>query len=269
MADEKTPEINIDTLDDDQLDRLADQLGVGDGEAEADDKGTATAATKSDSTVEEGSQAAPKPEESSRSALTGKELLEQFQSSPEAQTLVKSQLDNWLKQASADADAKSQQAELQKLIESEDYAEIGKRYIASESEKKVQTVADEKALEKAYGVVYGNLFKEIDTFNISDAEKDKIDFHKFNTDEEYVLALTSFIAEKKQSTSVDDLVASKVSETLETLKNMKSAQTATGGSVSAAPGAVAAASNGKETSRSLISEGFREVLEERAESRVG
>lgn len=257
----------IESLDEEGLDKLAAQLGLGD-----DDEDTTvvpvdgTPAPK----VEDGApQPAPKVVEQGQPRLTGQDLLKEFQENPEAQKLVQSQLNEWLKQASAQADAKKEQDKFQKLVEDGDYEAIGKRYVEAEAEKVITSKAEEAALTKAYGEVYGSLFKELEQHQLTEEEKSGIAPEKFQTDAEYVLALSNFIAQKKSGNSIDQLVDKKVEEKLTTLKNMKSATVANGNSPSALPGGLGGtAAGGKESSRSLIAEGFREILETAAENRI-
>lgn len=262
----------LDDMDDGELDKLAASLGltlgddtedisVTDKPADADGQAAGLDGRSPEGTPDPNATAATK-------APTGAELLKLFQDSPEAQSLVQKQLNDWMAKASAEADAKKEQEEFQKLIENGDYEEIGKRYVTAESEKLIQTKAEQQAMVRAYGEVYTGLFKELETLQLTDDDKKAIEPDKYATDAEYVLALSNLIAQRRTGSSIDDTVNKRVEEKLEALKNAKAAQAATGGSPSAVPGATGLASNGKETSRSLISEGFTEALEEMSASRV-
>lgn len=263
-------DLSLDDMSDDDLDKLAAKLGIDPGE---DDEDTTTDAGRSDEgdktpKEEDGSQAAPKPE-SSGEKLTGQRLLEQFQTDPEAQKLVRAQLDNWLKEASASADTKREQDEFQKLVDSGDFEEIGRRYVETDKQKKVASQVEEQATLKAYGEVYGQLFKQLETFTLTDDEKAALQPEKYESDAAYVLALSDAIAQKKVGQTVDERVTKTVDEKLTTLKNMKSAARATDGSVSNLPGGLGGSAGEVTSSRGLIQEGFREILEEAANTRVG
>lgn len=253
-------------LSDSDLNKLASELGLDDDDDEAQPGAEGKPVEGDPAAGSEGGASQPEPKAGEQAApkLTGKDLLEQFQTDPEAQKLVQAQLQNWLADASATAEAKKEQEAFQELLKSGDYEEIGKRWVQAESEKAIQSKAEDAALTKAYGDVYGRLFKELETYQLTDAEKAEIAPEKYTADAEYVLALSEFIANKKSGSSVETMVDKRVEEKLTTLRNMKSAKAATDPSPSTLPAATGPTS-GKETSRSLISDGFREYLEEASE----
>lgn len=266
----------IDGLKDEDIDKLASELGLDDDEApepKADAGQTPPTGDKKDQPAPVGGR----PEDASAQDASGgqpkvpagKALLDMFREDKEAQSLVQQQLDSWLKQASASADAKKEQEAFQKLIADGDYEEIGKRYVTAEQTKHIQSQAAEQAQIEAYGEIYRGIFDQPEIKGWTPEEKLKYDAANYNTDAEYVLALTDFIASKRSGSSIDDIVEKKVNERLETLKNMKAGEVATGGSPSSLPGGLPrqeGASDG--SSRSLISEGFKEALEAAATNRV-
>lgn len=260
--------LKLESLSEEDLSKLASNLGITDDDVEDEGDG----GTPADGTTDvDGTQPKPKTEDTTPSPkLTGQDLLKEFQSNPEAQQLVKTQLDTWLAEASARADAEHQSQEFQKLVETGDFEEIGRRYVTAESEKAIRTKAEEEALTRAYGDVYSRLFKELESFPLSPEEKQHIAPEQYTTDAEYVLALSSFIAEKKSGVDFDQRVDAKVEETLTTLRNMKAGVVAGAPSVSTLPGGTPSTdSNRPQTSRNLIQDGFHEILEEAAGRRVG
>lgn len=270
MADDNNASVldKIDALSEDDIDKLITDLGIGDPE---DGDGTPTdpqAQTVVDGQAT-GQEPKPVPESGDPSPkLSGSDLLDAFSKDPEAQKLVQSQIDGWLKAASANADAKAQSEEFQKLIEDGNFEEIGRRFVTSQQEQQIRSKVEEEALTRAYGEVYGKLIPQVDALNLTDKEKLAIDPKNFESDAEYVLALTNLIADKRSNSSLDELIAKGVDERLTTLKNMKTAATVNASGPSGLPGAVGAASNGPATSRSLLQEGFHDMLEEAANSRV-
>lgn len=254
----------IGNLTDDDLNKLAADLGI---ENDSDDDSTGVDKTSTQK-VEDGQQD-NKPVDSGTPKLTGEDLLKQFQENPEAQGLVQKQLNEWLADASAKADVEKQSKEFEELIKSGDYEEIGRRYVTAESEKSIRSKAEEEALTRAYGDVYGKLFKELETFQLSAEEKLSIAPEKYTTDAEYVLGLSSFIAGKRTGSDLDKLINAGVEERLTTLRNMNSATKATASSVSSLPGGTPSSNNNRpETSRTLIQDGFHDLLEAAADNRV-
>lgn len=261
---------DIEALSDEQLDSLAAKLGI--SGADDDDSTQADAGTDggapADPKVEDGDSKQTPPATSQGLPLTGQALIDQLQNSPEAQELIRAQLTSWYQTASAEADAKKEQEDFKKLIESGDFEEIGRRYVQADARKTIETKAQEEARLEAFGSVYKSLFAQPELAQMNDEEKVKLNPDKFPTDEEYVLALTEHIASKRGSAAADTRANELVNEKLTALKNMRAGQAGTVPSPSAIPsGAPGSATNGKQTSRSLIQEGFHEVLEAAAEDR--
>lgn len=257
--------VTIETLSEEQIDKLASELGIA---ADAEDGDTDKGGDGTPDPVGREAEEPAKPSEGLELPKpTGQQLVDLLRGDEEAQKVIQQGLDNWLNKAAADAAAKKEQEEFQKLVESGDFEAIGKRYVEGLSEKAVR----EKVEVDVYGQVYQALFKqpELMDANLSDAEKARIDHTKYDSDDEYIAELTNFIAEKRAGKSVDDRVKTALDERIETLKNMKAAEVAAGGSVSGLPaGSPHDRGNEKRTSSSLISDGWREVLENAAE-RVG
>lgn len=271
MPDDPLEGIDLDKIDlmsEEDLDKTLASLGL--GQSDDDDEGTSPTADDAVAGLDGGQEAAPKPAEVTAPKLTGQALLDEFKTNPEAQSLVQAQLDAYLRDASAKADAQKQKEEYDRLIAEGDFEEIGKRYVTAQKDTEVRTAVEQEALTKAYGEVYTKLFNELNAFELGEEDKVKIAPERYATDAEYVLALSNFISEKKSGSSIEALVDQRVEEKLEALRNMKSAQAATATSVSSAlPSGTATAGNGgKETSRSLIQDGFHEYLEESADKRV-
>lgn len=265
------PNIDIEALDDKALDDLATKLlGVGDDdepEAEGDGAKEPEAAGGSEGGGDEPEpQADPAP--APAVTPTGKALLDALTADPEAQKLVKAQLDKWVADASASAEAKAQQDELQKLIEAGDYEEIGKRFINDQQQQALRTAAEQEALTRAYTGIYQNLFTELNSFELTPEEKLGMAPDKFDTDEAYILHLSTLISTKKAGGDVETLAQQKAEEILKTLANQKAGAAANGNSPSNIPGATETAGGERKSSRSLIIDGFREEYEQRAESRV-
>lgn len=269
--------LDLDSLSDDDLDKVVAQIVGEEDEGGADDgsqNGTAegqvagTPAEGSDSGLEGREQQEPPPAVQESPKPTGKQLLDMLGSDTEAQKLIQAQLKGWLEQASAVADAKKEQEEFEKLIASGDFEEIGRRYVTQQQEQKIRNAAAEEAAQKAYGEVYERLFTQIGEFDLTAEDKERIDPNKFDSDAEYVLALTNFIHEKRAGADIGKMVDQLVQEKLEALKNMKAAQSNTTPSPSSLPGAVEAPGNNT-SSRTLISEGLREFMEASHQDRVG
>jgi hypothetical protein len=257
----------IENLNEESLDKLVSDLGIAE-DSDNDSSGDITS-PESQKVVDGGQQDISKPVGSETPKLTGQELLGQFQQNTEAQDLVRQQLNQWLADASAKADVEKQSKEFESLVQEGNFEEIGRRYVTAESENTIRGKAEEEALTKAYGDVYGRLFKELEQFELSDVDKAAIAPEKYSTDAEYVLGLSSFIAGKKSGSDIDALVETKVQERLTTLRNMKSATAATSSSVSSLPGGTPSADNNRpQTSRSLIQDGFHELLEEASNNRI-
>lgn len=266
--------VNLETLSDEQIDKMAADLGItdddGDTGALGDGAPPATAGDGAGSAVGGGASDKPQADAAEQPKLTGQALLEALRSSPEAQTLVQQQLDTWLQSAAADAADKKQQEEFNTLIADGNFEEIGRRYVRAESESKIRTAAENEATTKAYGEIYTNIFKQPELQALSADEKVKLDSGNFFTDAEYVLALTDFIAAKRSGSSDDERVNKLVDEKLEALRNIKASTSASQPSVSSLPGGLPhQPGSEKQTARDLIREGYHEVLEDRANNRVG
>lgn len=271
---------DIESMDDEAVDALASQLfGDDDGDDAPEGEGTkepSNEGSKDGTPSEEpapgseGRDDQPPPQAGSQGAprVVGKDLIESLRHDPEAQAIMKQELDRWVKEASASAEAKKQQEEFQKLIEEGDYEEIGKRFVSEQQSKAVRTAAQEEALTRAYSSIYGKLFGELDKYELTDAEKLAMQPTNFDTDESYILHLSTLAASKRAGDDIEQRANKRAEEILQALANQKAAEAAGGGSPSNIPGATETAGNRNESSRDLISSGFRESYEEFADRRT-
>lgn len=263
------------SLDEAKLDELVKEFAGDDNDDEGAGDAAATVVAGQETPRLDGGTAEPKPEaqsqESKPEVPKGAAVLDLFKDDTEAQALVKQQLDSWLRDASAKADAENAQKEFQKLVADGDFEAIGRRFVEDAETKKISSAAEEAALQKAYTDIYGGLFKELNQFTLTDDEKVRVDPDKYPTDAEYVLALTSFINEKKSGTQFEERVNKTATDRLEALKNSNAAKVAAGSSASTLVPAGSSTPTGSQTlsSRQLLQEGFRETLEQAADARVG
>jgi hypothetical protein len=258
----------IEGMSEEDIDALAAKLGLGDNEPDAEGEPAPTGEGEPSSAVGGGADPKPQGDAAEQPKLTGQELLESLKGSPEAQALIQQQLDGWLQSAAATAAAKKQQDEFNQLIKDGDYETIGKRFVQNTEEQRVREAAAEEASVKAYGEIYRGLLAQPEMNDLTAEEKVKLDSANFATDAEYVLAITDHIAGRRGSKSDDTRVNALVEERLTTLSNMKAAATATSGSAAAALPAGQVGQAVPTTSRSMIMEGYRELMEERADNRV-
>jgi hypothetical protein len=250
--------ISIDTLTEAQVTALAQELGIVDDPDELGD-GVEPVGGKVEVDPASETLQIPKP--------TGKDLVDLLRDDPDAQKVIQTGLDNWLKTAAADAAAKDEQDKFQKLIESGDFEAIGKTYVQGLSEKSIR----EKAEVEVYGQVYASLFSQPELLDgtLTAEEKQKLDHTQYESDDAYIRVLTDFVAEKRAGASIEDRVTKTLNERIETLKNLKTQQTVSDPSVSSLPGGSPhSRANEKQTSSSLIADGYREMFEANAE-RVG
>lgn len=258
----------IESLSDETIDRLARELGVGDDdEPKGDEPKTESIPVGG---LAEGDEK-PASSEGEAPKVTGKALLDSLQSDPEAQALLKRQLDGWLSNAAATAAAEKEQEEFQELIKANNFEEIGRRYVTSASERSIRSAERERAEADAYGQIYTQLFKQPELLeaNLTADDKLAVSPDKYATDAEYVDALTNFIAEKRAGVSVNSKVDGLLAEKIETLKNMKTQETVGTPSPSTLPGGQShTPGSEKMTSSQLLSEGFREMIESEAGERV-
>lgn len=262
----------IETMSDEQLDQLAATvLGVDDDDAQPDAGKPAGDQPAGDDTRLEGGEGKPTGDTPQVTVPKGKDLVDALVSDPAAKALIDRQLQQYLAEASASADAKAKQDEFNKLLEDGNYDEIGRRFIADQQRTAVTSAAEQEGLKKAYTQIYGGLFAELEKLELTDADKEAIDPSKFGEDEDakYILHLSQFIQARKGGQTVEEQAKARADEILQALANQKSAAAATSTSVSAGVlGAVDSPTDNRQSSRDLISDGFREEYESRQERRV-
>ena len=252
----------IESMSDEELDALAGDLGVAGEEGDGQESSEEGAAAEGSSQEEVGDPETT-PQSQSQATPRGQDIIELFKSSPEAQELVRNSISRTLQEASAKAEAQKEQEEFKQLLESGDYAEIGRRYVQTETERSIRSKVEDEATTKAYAEVYGGLFRELDKLNLPPEDKAKTTPEAFGvqTDADYVLALSQFISDRKAGVNIEAEVKRRTEENLLAIKNERAARAAKSTSVSALPGAVEGASGERASSKSLIAEGLRELLD--------
>lgn len=255
--------ISIDTLTEEQVTALAQELGIAGDDPEDEGDKPEPVGGKAEGDDDE----ATPPETLQIPKPTGQDLVELLKGDTEAQKVIQTGLDNWLKTAAADAAAKGEQEKFQKLIEAGDFEAIGKLHVEGLAEKSIR----DKVEVAVYGQVYASLFSQPELLDekLSAEDKQKLDHTQYDSDDAYIRVLTDFVAEKRAGVSVEERVTTTVNERIEALKNLKTQQTVSDPSISSLPGGTPHdRGSEKQTSSSLISAGFTEMLEANAE-RVG
>ena len=191
---------------------------------------------------------------------TGKDLLELLASDPEAQTLMRSGLEDMIAQRARESAATEESKEFSELIERKDYAAVGERLVERARMSQAREAVTDEVLKEQFAPVYADLFSQPELKSVTAEEREILDPAKFDSDAAYTLALGSFVLGKRHAAAFEAEVTKRVNAKLEADGNVATGAKVTKKSIAGAPAATGPVT-GKVSSSDLIKHGLRQIFE--------
>lgn len=201
---------------------------------------------------------ADKPEDTETPPPPATPDVGQLFQSPEAKSYMRGQFQTWLSELTAEQRQSAEAQEVQKLVDENNFEELGKRWAAQAQKKRVSDEVLEGFLDQTYRAIFADPVFQ----NLTPADVQELRPENFKSDADYIRHLSQFMAKKSRESGLDSVVEERVAQRITALKNEAAARKANAGSMGGAPPADARAPDKPTDARSLISEGLREAFKD-------
>lgn len=186
-------------------------------------------------------------------------------SDPEVQKQLAPLFESWVDEQKNKADREKSVAELDGLVEEENFEELGKRFAQEFSQAKTRGKVQTEVLSDFLGKYYNQVFQSPLLQNLTAEEREKLDPRKYQDDISYLVALNDFMVGKGKTLTVEEQVEQRVAERLKAIENGEVGERVSGAAaVTGAPGAVkptnAKLDPTKTKAKDLLRAGFNELI---------
>lgn len=150
---------------------------------------------------------------------TGADLLALLAEDPDAQTLMANALTEMQSAKERDAQTEAERAAFNKLVETEDYAGIGKTIIEQQRRDAARSAVTDEVLKEQFTPIYQDLLSQPEIKTLTAEEKLALAPKNFNSDAAYVKRLAEVVTEKRMEAKVEERANARAKELIEAARN--------------------------------------------------
>lgn len=195
---------------------------------------------------------------------SGRALIEALTKDPEAQSVFQTMVEEYQRNAAAEAEQREEAEAFQELIRNEDWAGVGKAVVERQQREAARSTVAEEIRRTEFTPVYTELLSQPEMQGLTDTEKDALHMSKYATTAAHLKAVTEFVAAKRFNAQVEAEVEKRVKTAREADANREGAGKAKTKSLGASPAATGPA-EGRATSADYIRQGLRGIINPDAE----